>query len=183
MHSNAVDITGRQFARLEVLRESKTRNKKREVCWICLCSCGAYIVVSGCSLRSGNTKSCGCLHHDMLHLNLGEANLNKLYATYVSSAKKRKIKFDLTKKEFKDLTKQNCKYCGTEPLTAKTSSRSYGEYIYNGIDGIDRVDNNIGYTLDNCVACCKMCNYMKHSSSVGDFSSHVRKIYEHLFKR
>lgn len=179
MHPNVVDIIGKQFGRLKVLRESKARNKRREVYWACLCSCGKEKNINGCDLRNGNTKSCGCLHYDMLCIKKGEANFNKLYDTYRRSAEKRGLGFYLDKDYFRKITKSECKYCGCIPSASFESKRSNGKYIYNGID---RIDNNCGYTRHNCVACCKKCNYMKHTSSLDGFLSHVRKIYEHSYR-
>ena len=50
-------------------------------------------------------------------------------------------------------------------------------FYYNGID---RIDSNKDYTVDNVVSCCSECNYMKRTSSVNDFYSQVKRIYEHL---
>lgn len=60
---NFVDLTGSKFGRLLVLSESSER-RNRESCWICLCECGNEFVTSGCSLRNGGTKSCGCLRSE-----------------------------------------------------------------------------------------------------------------------
>jgi hypothetical protein len=61
------DLTGQRFTRLEVLaraeREPGIRNKG--VRWTCRCDCGAELVVRADRLRSGNTKSCGCLKRDL----------------------------------------------------------------------------------------------------------------------
>lgn len=73
------DLTGAVFARLTVL--SKTARKGRDRAWRCQCACGAYVVVTSASLRSGNTKSCGCLKRERiarLRLKHGEAG-SKLY--------------------------------------------------------------------------------------------------------
>jgi hypothetical protein len=43
--------------------------------------------------------------------------------------------------------------------------------------GIDRVDSNKGYTIDNCVPCCKTCNLAKAELSQRDFLDWVRKVY------
>lgn len=48
------------------------------------------------------------------------------------------------------------------------------------MNGIDRVDNNKGYTLNNCVPCCKTCNQAKHRLSQEYFIEWVEKIYKHL---
>ena len=42
------------------------------------------------------------------------------------------------------------------------------KYKFN-YNGIDRVDNKIGYTLKNCVTCCKYCNNAKKDNDVDEF--------------
>lgn len=78
------DITGMKFGRLTVLRLSHKDNRK-ECHWLCKCECGNQKVVSGNKLRSGNTKSCGCLQKEFLDGRLrrkhGLTN-TKLYATW-----------------------------------------------------------------------------------------------------
>ena len=56
---------------------------------------------------------------------------------------------DMTDEYCKILMENNCFYCGF--LSEKT------------LNGIDRMDNNIGYKKDNCVSCCKNCNFIKKS--------------------
>lgn len=56
------DITGQRFSRLLVLQLAGTTNGYAR--WTCKCDCGNEVVVSGTHLRSGNTKSCGCLQSE-----------------------------------------------------------------------------------------------------------------------
>ena len=44
------------------------------------------------------------------------------------------------------------------------------------LNGIDRIDSNGGYTLDNIVAACAVCNYMKRCKTISAFVSHTRRI-------
>ena len=53
------DISGQKFGELEVIRKTDRRDSAESVLWECKCSCGRTTVVSGYSLRSGHTKSCG----------------------------------------------------------------------------------------------------------------------------
>lgn len=46
--------------------------------------------------------------------------------------------------------------------------------------GIDRVENDKGYILDNCVPCCAQCNRDKGSSSLCDFVARTWRRYHHL---
>ena len=74
-------------------------------------------------------------------------NIKYKFGVYISSSKKRNIEFSLTEEDFNNIIKLECHYCGM---------------IDNvGFNGIDRVDSDGIYSLENCVPCCKMCNYMK----------------------
>lgn len=87
-------------------------------------------------------------------------NLEKNYSKYKSSAKRRKINFELTEEEFSTLWNKDCSYCGSK--------------IEN--IGIDRIDNNVGYTKNNCVSCCIICNKMKLNLSLNEWYEHMKKI-------
>ena len=105
----------------------------------------------------------------------GEASFNVLYADYKSRASKLGVTFDLTKEQFRALTSQNCQYCGVEPKQI----RNHGKKVYNGHylhNGIDRVDNDRGYTIDNAVACCGICNKAKRDLSLKDFEEWIQRL-------
>lgn len=59
-----IDLTNKRFGRLIVIRIADN-NKFRHICWLCLCDCGKEKVIRGCNLKSGDTKSCGCLQIDI----------------------------------------------------------------------------------------------------------------------
>ena len=59
-----IDETGNVYSRLTVLEKDKERSPGGKIKWICQCDCGNIHSVMGHSLRSGNTKSCGCLNDD-----------------------------------------------------------------------------------------------------------------------
>ena len=58
-----IDMTGRRFGRLEVIRREGS-NKKGEAVWLCRCDCGGEKIVRGTKLRRGETKSCGCFEQE-----------------------------------------------------------------------------------------------------------------------
>lgn len=60
--SGRIDITGQSFGRLTVLRYSHTKGKI--AFWECACCCGKTCFIAGSKLKSGWTKSCGCLSID-----------------------------------------------------------------------------------------------------------------------
>ena len=53
------DLTGKTFGRWTVL--SRAPNRGTRTAWTCKCQCGAIKDVLGCHLKSGKSKSCGCL--------------------------------------------------------------------------------------------------------------------------
>jgi hypothetical protein len=55
-----IDMTGKKFHRLTVIQEAG-RDNSGQVLWECRCDCGNTSIVRGRDLRSGGTKSCGCL--------------------------------------------------------------------------------------------------------------------------
>jgi hypothetical protein len=55
--SALIDLTGKRFGRLLVLKRAPGKpNKPR---WLCLCDCGNTTTVAGLNLRLGHTRSCG----------------------------------------------------------------------------------------------------------------------------
>jgi hypothetical protein len=61
----ALDLTGQRFGRLVAL-ERRRGSRKEAAAWLCRCDCGAEKWVVTELLRSGTTRSCGCLHKEQL---------------------------------------------------------------------------------------------------------------------
>lgn len=59
------DLTGQKFGRLVVIKSTKKRYNG-EIVYLCQCDCGNECLVTSCHLRSGHTKSCGCLKKDLM---------------------------------------------------------------------------------------------------------------------
>lgn len=60
-----IDLTGQKFGNLTVLNREGTKYGGA-VAWKCLCKCGKEVIAAGNSLRTGHTKSCGCLNYNEL---------------------------------------------------------------------------------------------------------------------
>lgn len=58
-----IDITGHRYLRLVALKYMGN-NKHGGALWLCRCDCGVEVTVPSNSLRSNNTKSCGCWNID-----------------------------------------------------------------------------------------------------------------------
>lgn len=170
--------SGERLGRLTVIGKHDVRSKDGHILWSCHCDCGNMVLVIASDLRRGNTRSCGCLHRDIITLEPGRAAFNSLYYDYNKNATERGYSFELTPEEAEIFFQGNCSYCGVVPSQVKRHKSFTSEYIYNGID---RVDNSLGYTLDNCVSCCEQCNRGKRDLSVSEFLDWIRNVYEHSF--
>ena len=82
---------------------------------------------------------------------------------YKSRALKKGLEFSLTENEFDTFIKSNCYYCKKETTMSNSN-------------GVDRKDNMVGYTTENCVSCCSECNYMKGSLNDNEFIESCKKI-------
>lgn len=96
------------------------------------------------------------------------------YNTYRGSARRRCLSptakrcpssiFTLTRNQFEALRKLPCYYCGLVES-----------------NGVDRLHPTIGYTLRNCVPCCKTCNYAKKNLHPAIYIGHLLRILRKNF--
>jgi hypothetical protein len=159
---------GRLVAKYHQFRENDTY-------WFCECDCGETKWVLRASLTGGWTKSCGCLEKECRKDSFGEAAYKVIFRSYINSAKARKLEFLLTDEQFRKFITSRCYYCNSEPSQISHARNLNGDFIYNGID---RLNPDIGYMIDNCVSCCKKCNYAKLAMSKEEFLDLVYKIYK-----
>ncbi len=164
------NLLGQKFGRLAVM-ESAGRDKKHNALWRCLCDCGQERIIQGSKLllKKAPTRSCGCLHT----LPEGIGSMRKLLYGYKRDAARRGFLFDISPEEFQRITKEKCYYCGMPALQSAGEKNHNGYYLYNGID---RLDSTKGYTADNTVPCCKICNRMKMDMNRNQFLLHIGKI-------
>jgi hypothetical protein len=108
----------------------------------------------------------------------GHAGLVVLLDNYARNAKIRNKEFLLNESQFKNLTSQNCHYCNSQPVLIRRSGKKnakshWGDYYFNGLD---RIDNKIGYIESNVVPCCIICNRAKKDMKYQDFISWINRI-------
>jgi hypothetical protein len=166
------DLTGRVFGRLQVIRLSEVYRRWNRV-WFCRCECGVEVDVKTRDLTSNNKRSCGCLRRDVTGaLNRRpDAAPRGIFASYKSSARQRGHEFSLTYEQAVAFFESDCFYCGSRPDQKATAVKS--DYLYNGID---RVDNSVGYVHGNVVCCCKTCNRAKYQMSVTEFTNWIDRL-------
>jgi len=61
-----IDLTGKTFGQLTAIRPTNQKYKRSTI-WECQCACGNIVLVPVGSLKSANTKSCGCLTSELSH--------------------------------------------------------------------------------------------------------------------
>lgn len=186
---------GERFFRLAVIKKIERKGNYGESYYECKCDCGNVTEVVGTSLRLNRVRSCGCYQKETAgnrsRLDIKECSLNRLEQQYKAGAKNRgdSIPYELTTKEFRDLISQNCYWCGEEPRSYNAYYKSDGSRI-KGVDvpeewakkqwilanGIDRINNDLGYIFQNCVPCCGPCNVMKGDKSEKEFMDRIHKI-------
>lgn len=186
MPSTSSITPGDRFGRLLVKRklpkdEFDTRSVKRTL-FVCICDCGNEKIIDAGNLKKG-VKSCGCWQKDNAR-ELGRKRrtelgfLNNYWGEYRRMAKNRGREFELTREEFISIVSSPCTYCGTEPKIRKTQS-TVG--IAVPVNGVDRIDSDKGYTLENTTPCCSVCNKMKLDYHPEEFVLHCVKIVSKIY--
>lgn len=146
------DLIGQRFGKLVVLR--RTFNRYNATRWKCQCDCGTIVEIRGSYLRTGHSKSCGCWRSDWRK----KRPYEWLYNRFVKGAQRVNREVSLTYDEFVEFTTlTKCHYCGTDIHWAKHETSEKKSDAYN----LDRKNNDVGYTKDNCVVCCFLCNLIK----------------------
>jgi len=183
------DLRNKKFGKLIAKEYISHTTKKGNIVnkWRCVCDCGNETLVRTNELTKGKRTMCAKCSKQIISAQRvkpnHEALINRIIKQYRNGAKNRGYEFKLSNEDVKSLIKQNCYYCGDEP------SIHDGEIRHNHTsedfkrNGIDRIDNKKGYTIDNVVPCCSTCNKAKMTLSQDEFFTLINKISKNLEKR
>lgn len=190
---NHEQFIGKKFGKVIVISfsHSETRDKKNREYYFYnyQCDCGSTGITGKHTLLSSKSYSC----KQCRGINLGirnkttslkyddpiEGKCSILYSNYKSRAKIKGWGISLTFEEFKNLVTQDCHYCGLKPTMYREDRvkwRKGMSRVY--FNGIDRLDSNKGYTLENSVPCCEDCNKAKRNLSKEQFLELIKRIYK-----
>jgi hypothetical protein len=105
-----------------------------------------------------------------------DAACHMIYKQYIRGALRRGFTFELEYDIFKASLHKPCIYCGrTDTNNTIYAGRKY-LYKYNGLD---RIDNTIGYTFDNTQTVCGQCNRAKGTLSKLAFEEWIAAIVQY----
>lgn len=179
-----LDLSGQRFGKL-VATEPR-RRPNGQYAWSCRCDCGNVAVVATNKLTSRHNQSCGCGIRDAVlrrnrlanpsTLPPGVGAARELLRNYKKNiAAGRDLAWGLTDDAALVLFSGTCHYCGVIPSQVAGKSRNNGAFFYNGID---RLDNAVGYVVGNVVSCCGVCNHAKHMMPYEKFCDWLRRVAE-----
>lgn len=97
-----------------------------------------------------------------------------VFSKYRFRAQKKSVPFKISKDYFILIATQKCYICGAKPNNKQYYKGK--KYCYNGID---RINNAIGYVEGNVAPCCKKCNSKKTDQSLEAFFLHIVKIIKY----
>lgn len=103
-------------------------------------------------------------------INKCEVGYNRVLRGYKRSAIDRGLKWNLNRQDAFNFMKSNCYYCNVIPQQKIFSDKNELLCLYNGID---RKNNDLDYTLENCVSCCGPCNYAKNDRTFHEFKNWI----------
>lgn len=182
--NNYQDLSGIRFNHLIVIKRInsiKTKNGRRSV-WRCKCDCGYIFNVSGSNIkRAQQCKFCankviGMKSAKKTRKPQGVSTVNSIYGNYKYRANKKGLSFELTTDQFTKLIFSPCFYCGRVGAQICYEDKIWKKIKYNGID---RKNSNIGYTLENCVTCCKTCNYGKRDLPFDEWIAYLSALAQY----
>lgn len=119
-----------------------------------------------------------------------DVSIGTMYRRTQQNAKKRGIIFDLSIKTYSATVFLDCAYCGLPASQSNTFTRKLRVQkrtsplkLYKAVhevryNGLDRIDNTVGYLDGNIAPCCKQCNVAKQDFTHQEFMEWVKRIHD-----
>ncbi len=151
MGRQRLDLTGQTFGRLTAIKWAGT-NKQGNSEWLCKCECGKKVVVNSQRLKSGKTRSCGCLSSEIIAVrnkcrSKYNARHNRLYRIYYGMKTRC---YNKNEYHYPNWGGRGIQICD-EWLDSFCNFQSWA--LANGYKdnlSIDRINNDGNYEPNNC---------------------------------
>jgi len=180
-----IDLINKKFGLLTVIEYVDKAKSRGKTIWKCKCECGTIKLIQDNHLKSGNTKSCGCLRNrkgkdSPFFKGYGEIPLDSFSSIRRSAAGggilNRKTKeFNITiQQAWNQFLKQN-RRCALTNVELH-----FGE---NQTASLDRIDSNKGYIEENIQWLHKDVNIMKNDLDMNTFLMYCKLIYENQHRK
>ena len=146
-----VSLVGEKYGNLIVIDRHKCNDKFNKPQWLCKCDCGNTTIVKGANLKSGNTKSCGCLKIQ------ASINNGKKIKHGIRNSRIYEIWHNMKARCLNPNNKDFINYGGRGIIVCnewKNDVKAFYDWaMANGYADdltIDRIDNTGNYSPDNC---------------------------------
>ena len=176
---NFIDLTGRRFGKLLVIKKSKQKAKSGSM-YECKCDCGNIVTIARCSLVSGHTKSCGCSRKSFLSATKpskthGYSRINgekceRLYRVWLGMRQRCNNPNNLRYKHYGGRGISVCdEWNNYADFRRWAYANVYDENAARNKCTIDRIDNDGNYEPSNCrwvdmSVQCKNKNKKRHNN-------------------
>lgn len=163
---------GKIYQNRQILEEIFTKSKVKKFKVKCLlCNRVSHNRLD--AIKKQGCRSCSSCKPKSSNEEKMEFLIKRLWRDNASRARKYSREFMIEFKKYKLLILSNCYYCNKAPAN---KIYSYDKKIKLLYSGLDRIDTKKGYTLDNVVPCCKICNRAKSDLIQLDFYIMCQKI-------
>lgn len=114
-------------------------------------------------------------------LPFGYNGMKAMYRAYKKNAENDGKSFNIEIDDFWRLTSMICHYCRVSWSKVFTGRKKDEKDLWcqYRCNGLDRLNNAVGYELENVVACCFPCNRAKHMMSYNDFQEWLARVVKH----
>jgi len=161
-------------------KTGKITSKKR---YLCLCDCGDQVIIAGNHLRQNKRISCkSCAYANRKQSVRRLSAEERWFRLHIKQREKQGIKVEIDSKQAVNIAKDSCYYCGNLPKEEKIYKGKFSKKQSVFLNGLDRINSDKSYTLDNIVSCCSTCNFMKNTQTLDIFLSKIKQIYNKHIK-